>query len=93
MYFNHILTSGIPRSSNIILDLDVSLRNLWTSFIPIYYIIGLVPLDPHDTLDTFDSLYSHFSPTCTFIPAFGNTYSEKHRFSLRLRKPRVLDDD
>ena len=44
MYFNYILTSKNNGSTKLIIEMDITLNNLWTAFIPIYYIIGLVPL-------------------------------------------------
>ena len=94
MYFNYILTSKNNASTKLAIEIDISLNNLWMAFIPIYYIIGLVPSNTTEELGTFDAIYSHFSPTCSFIPAFGNTFNEKLRFSLRLNKQKeVLEDD
>jgi hypothetical protein len=98
MYFNYIQTSKNNGSTKVVLEMDITLNNLWTAFIPIYYIIGLVPPSHHatsefPTFETFDAIYSHFSPTCSFIPAFGNTFNEKHRFSMRLSKQRNVAEN
>jgi hypothetical protein len=97
MYFNYILSSKNISSAKVVFEIDISLNKLWTAFIPIYYIIGLVPFSHQhhnsDTFETFDAIYSQFSPSCSFIPAFGNTFNEKLRFSMRQIKQRGEGND
>lgn len=69
------------------------MKNLWGAFIPIYYIVGLVPLEEGPLETTFDAIYSKFSPTCAFIPVQVTSFTAKHNFSIRLLKHNSEDDN
>jgi hypothetical protein len=65
------------KASHLSLEVDISLINISTSFIPMYYIMGLVSEDDMEharCLESFDSIYCLLSPSCNFLPSIGKSF-------------------
>lgn len=104
MVFGFVHSDPVSSTSgHHIIDLEIIVQNISTSFTPMYYIMGVV--SEHDLASlvmaceqeqhsgissSFDSIYSQLSPTCCFLPLFGKSFSEKLRLSIRFKNTRHL---